>query len=43
MSYYDEIDPVGETLTEENCKHCDAPDISYYGYCSEACYNYNNY
>jgi len=39
--YYDEIDPIGESDIQENCLHCDAPDISYHGYCSKSCYNYD--
>ena len=26
---------------EDTCAHCDAEDVSYKGYCSKACYDYD--
>lgn len=44
MNYYEQIDAIGESpignYTEE-CKCCGTEDISYRGYCSRACYNYD--
>ena len=41
MSYYEQIDQIGESDIEECCTHCEAPNTSYRGYCSSACYNYD--
>lgn len=42
MSYYEQIDAIGESpIGEEECKCCGTEDISYKGYCSRACYNYD--
>ena len=41
MSYYEQIDPIGESYINEKCKCCGVPDTSYHGYCSRTCYNYN--
>ncbi len=41
MSYYEQIDPIGESDINEECKCCGVPDTSHYGYCSRTCYNYD--
>jgi len=43
MSYYNDIDPIGEGYDEnEECSHCGAPEVNYKGYCSRTCYKYDN-
>lgn len=44
MNYYEQIDAIGESPIgneTEECKCCGTEDISYRGYCSKACYNYD--